>query len=69
MFAVAGFGALRHCADPVNRGQQTYVVRAANHFEPVAKNDLGSPILASFAAIDGTFIIRTRDELLCVGRK
>ena len=47
----------------------TYVVRATNHFQPVAKNDLGSPILASFAAIDGTLIIRTNDELVCVGRK
>ena len=29
----------------------------------------GSPILASPAAIDGTLIIRTQDELVCVGRK
>jgi outer membrane protein assembly factor BamB len=47
----------------------TYVVRASDRFEPVTKNDLGSPILASPAAIDGTLIIRTSDELLCVGRK
>jgi outer membrane protein assembly factor BamB len=47
----------------------TYVVRAADHFEPVAQNDLGSPILASPAAIDGTLILRTRDELVCVGWK
>jgi outer membrane protein assembly factor BamB len=46
-----------------------YVVRASDRFEPVAKNDLGSPILASPAAIDGTLIIRTQDELVCVGRK
>jgi outer membrane protein assembly factor BamB len=48
---------------------RTYVVRAADHFEPVAKNDLGSPILASLAAIDGTLILRTQDELVCVGVK
>jgi outer membrane protein assembly factor BamB len=48
---------------------KTYVVRATDHFEPVAKNDLGSPILASPAAIDGTLIIRTQDELVCIGRK
>ena len=47
----------------------TYVVRASDRFEPVAKNDLGSPILASPAAIDGTLIIRTQDELVCIGRK
>jgi outer membrane protein assembly factor BamB len=47
----------------------TYVVRAADHFEPVAKNNLGSPILASPAAIDGTLILRTQEELLCVGQK
>jgi outer membrane protein assembly factor BamB len=47
----------------------TYVVRASDRFEPVAKNDLRSPILASPAAIDGTLIIRTQDELICVGRK
>jgi outer membrane protein assembly factor BamB len=46
-----------------------YVVRASDRFEPVAKNDLGSPILASPAAIDGTLIIRTQDDLVCVGRK
>jgi outer membrane protein assembly factor BamB len=48
---------------------KTYVVRAFDRFEPVAKNDLGSPILASPAAIDGTLIIRTQDELVCIGRK
>jgi outer membrane protein assembly factor BamB len=47
----------------------TYVIRASDRFEPVAKNDLGSPILASPAAIDGTLILRTQDELVCIGRK
>jgi hypothetical protein len=47
----------------------TYVVRASDHFEPVTKNDLGSPILASPAAIDRTLIFRTKDELLCIGPK
>jgi outer membrane protein assembly factor BamB len=47
----------------------TYVVRATDHFEPIAVNKLDSPILASPAAIDGTLILRTRDELLCIGGK
>jgi outer membrane protein assembly factor BamB len=68
----------RFSASPVTAGDLlwfaavsglTYVVRASDRFEPVAKNDLGSPILASPAAIDGTLIIRTQDELVCVGRK
>ncbi|MEX0712567.1 MAG: hypothetical protein WD278_09470 [Pirellulales bacterium] len=45
----------------------TYVIRASDKFELVAENDLGSPILASPAALDGRLYIRTADELLAIG--
>jgi outer membrane protein assembly factor BamB len=45
----------------------TYVLRAADAFELVAKNDLGAGILASPAIADGRLILRTQDELVCVG--
>ncbi len=47
----------------------TYVLKAADQFEVVARNDLGSPILASMAVADGRIIVRTQDELLCIGEK
>jgi outer membrane protein assembly factor BamB len=48
----------------------TYIVRAADHFELVAKNELGSPILASPAVAAGDrIILRTQAELLCIGDK
>jgi outer membrane protein assembly factor BamB len=68
----------RFSASPVTDGDlmwfaaesgTAYVVRASDRFEPVARNVLDSPILASPAAIDGTLILRTQDELLCIGRK
>jgi outer membrane protein assembly factor BamB len=46
----------------------TYVVRAGERFEVVAENDLGSPILASPAVAGGTLLLRTEDELVCVGK-
>jgi outer membrane protein assembly factor BamB len=45
----------------------TYVLRAADRFEVVARNDLGSPILASPAVAGGCLYLRTGDELVCVG--
>lgn len=45
----------------------TYVVRAADWFEVVARNDLGSPILASPAVAGGRLLLRTQDELVCIG--
>jgi outer membrane protein assembly factor BamB len=59
-------GGLIYCAA---ESGVTYVLRATDTFEVVARNDLGSPILASPAALDGTLIFRTRDELVCVGRR
>lgn len=46
----------------------TYVLRAGEQFEIVAQNDLGAPILASPAALDGRLYIRTADELVCIGK-
>jgi outer membrane protein assembly factor BamB len=45
----------------------TYVLRAADRFELVAKNDLGAGILASPAVVDNQIILRTQEELVCVG--
>jgi outer membrane protein assembly factor BamB len=47
----------------------TYVVRAGAPFQVVARNDLGAPILASPAVIDGRLLLRTQDELVCIGKK
>lgn len=48
---------------------KVYVVKAADKFEVVAKNDLGSPILASPAVADGKLILRAHDGLYCIGKK
>ncbi len=46
----------------------TYVVRAGDALDIVARNDLGSPILASPAAVQGRLFIRTQYELVCIGK-
>jgi outer membrane protein assembly factor BamB len=45
----------------------TYVVRAGDALEVVARNDLGSAILASPAVVDGRIFLRTADELIGIG--
>src|SRR5437773_676720 len=45
----------------------TYVIRAGNALEVVARNDLGSPILASPAVVNGQLFLRTAEELVCIG--
>jgi outer membrane protein assembly factor BamB len=45
----------------------TYVVRAGDALEVVAQNDLGAPILASPAVVDGRLYLRTAEELVCIG--
>lgn len=45
----------------------TYVLKAGNRFQIVAKNDLGSPILASIAVVGNRLYLRTQDELVCIG--
>ena len=42
----------------------TYVLRAGITFEVVAKNDLGSPLLASPAVVGEDLLLRSQDELL-----
>lgn len=46
----------------------TYVLRAGATLDIVAQNELGAPILASPAAIDGCIILRTAEELVCIGQ-
>jgi outer membrane protein assembly factor BamB len=46
----------------------TYIVRAADKFELVASNQLGSPILASPAVHGNELFIRTKTDLLCLGK-
>lgn len=45
----------------------TFVLRAGDKFEIVAENDLGSPILASPAGLEGKLYIRTDEALYCIG--
>jgi outer membrane protein assembly factor BamB len=45
----------------------TYVVRAGDTLAVVARNDLGAPILASPAVLDGRLYLRTAEELVCIG--
>lgn len=45
----------------------TYVLRAADKFEVVATNDLGAGILASPAVVGNQMIVRTQQELVCIG--
>lgn len=45
----------------------TYVLRAGDKFEMVAKNDLGSPTLASPAVVGQRLLLRTQEELVCIG--
>jgi outer membrane protein assembly factor BamB len=45
----------------------TYVVRAGTSLDVVAQNDLGAPILASPAVMDGRIYLRTADALVCIG--
>jgi outer membrane protein assembly factor BamB len=44
----------------------TYVLAAGEQFEVLAKNDLGEPILASPAALDGRLYLRTSGALVCL---
>ena len=45
----------------------TYVLRASDKFEVMATNDLGAGILASPAVVKNRMILRTQDELVCIG--
>ncbi|MBI2807256.1 MAG: PQQ-binding-like beta-propeller repeat protein [Planctomycetes bacterium] len=47
----------------------TYVVRAGDTLDIVARNDLGAPILASPAVVEGRIYMRTDAELVCLGNR
>lgn len=47
----------------------TYVLKASDRFELMAKNDLGSPIQASPAAVANRLYLRTQEELVCIGAR
>lgn len=47
----------------------TYVLRAGESLDVIARNDLGAPILASPAVVDGRIYIRTEKELVCIGSR
>jgi len=46
---------------------KTYLLRAGDRFEIVARNDIGAPLLASPAVADGRIYLRTPSELICLG--
>jgi outer membrane protein assembly factor BamB len=47
----------------------TYVLRAGDKFAVVARNDLGVGILASLAVVDDQIVLRTLEELICIGTR
>jgi outer membrane protein assembly factor BamB len=47
----------------------TYVLRAGGKFDLVATNDLGCGILASPAVVNHRLLIRTKEELVCIGAR
>lgn len=46
-----------------------YVLKAGKKMEMLARNEMGEPILASLAAVDGQIVVRTQRELLLIGKK
>jgi hypothetical protein len=46
-----------------------YVVRAAGTYEPLARNGMGEPCMATPAVSDGVLYIRTQHHLFAVGEK
>lgn len=59
---VAAEGLLYFCSE----SGTTYVLRAGDSYELVARNELGEPILASPAALGGRLYIRTAEALYCL---
>jgi hypothetical protein len=60
---IAAEGRLYFCGE----SGVTFLLRAADKFQIVAQNDLGEPILASPAALDGKLFIRTAQAVYCIG--
>ena len=53
----------------INKGGDTFVLKADPNFEVLATNSIGEATLASLAPSDGQFFIRTYKALWCVGEK
>jgi outer membrane protein assembly factor BamB len=53
----------------INKGGDTFVLRASPKFEVLATNSIGEATLASLAPSDGELFIRTHKNLWCVGAK
>lgn len=49
-------------------GGEIFVVKAGDTFEVVAEMDMGEPLMASPAIVDGTLLIRGRDHLFAIGK-
>lgn len=47
----------------------TYILRAADHYEELARNDLGEYTLATPAILGGRIYFRTASNLICVGEE
>lgn len=45
------------------------IFRAADKYEALGDHDLGETILATPALLDGQFIVRTADNVVCLGKK
>jgi outer membrane protein assembly factor BamB len=65
-------------ASPVMAGGHVYfasgdgvvsVIRDAEAFSPVAKNELGAPIFATPAVVDGVLYVRAGGSLYAFGKK
>jgi hypothetical protein len=44
-----------------------FVVRAGDSFELIATNDMGEPLFATPALVDGMVVVRGRDRLFALG--
>ena len=55
-----------YCADDDG---VVYVIRAADEYELLAKNELGHPTRATPAVADGAIVFRTYSHLVCIGGK
>ncbi|MGE3316371.1 MAG: PQQ-binding-like beta-propeller repeat protein [Planctomycetaceae bacterium] len=52
-----------------NEDGKSYILQAGDRFELLAENDLGEPILATPALLDGRIYFRTASRLVCIGEK
>ncbi|MBI5690215.1 MAG: PQQ-binding-like beta-propeller repeat protein [Verrucomicrobia bacterium] len=64
-YTASGVAAGRHLYFASEPGQ-VYVVEAARQYVLAATNDLGAPVLATPAAVDGTLYFRTTEKLIAI---